>query len=191
MKEIGIIFRKEMIRAILDHKKSVTRVMADRWGKVKKGDIIWVKEDYYDGMYDADIGDTQTDRIVYAADGTKDDWKMTSSIFMPRCASRITLKVTRDAYKQTLLEIMDEDAAKEGVIAYITHINSLQNGERNILHKYMKRYSSPKGYTAAYFMLWDTINPQCPSTNNPEPWVIEFERIYETAERTIYPAWIG
>jgi hypothetical protein len=176
MREIGIIFRKEIVRAILNHKKSATRLMADRWGKVKKGDILWVKEDYFDEMHCVDIdGNAQTNRIVYAADGKKDDWKMFSSIFMPRWVSRITLEVTKDAYKQTLSEIRDEDAEKEGVIA---HINSWQDGERSVLHEYMKRYPSPKGYVAAYFMLWDIINPQCPSISNPAPWVIEFERIY-------------
>ena len=179
MKEIGTPFIKEMVIAILNNKKSTARRMFRRWEKVKKGDILWVKEDYYDTIDCIDIGDTQTNRIVYAADSKKDDWKMTSSIFMPRWASRITLEVTRDVYKQPLSEITDEDAAKEGGIVYI---NGLSGGEQNILYEYMKKYPSPKEYVAAYFMLWDTINPQCPSVNNPAPWVIEFERIYDTAK---------
>jgi len=64
VKTTGASFVKEMVTAMLNNKKSASRRMSDRWEEVKKGDILWVKEDYYDRIYCVDTGDSETDKIL-------------------------------------------------------------------------------------------------------------------------------
>ena len=89
------------------------------------GDLLWVREGWChfpenapDGMgelvyYRADNGnDSRTSKEVMQKNGVA--WQ--PSIFMPRWASRLTLKVT-DVRAKRLRDISDTDAAAEGVQA--------------------------------------------------------------------------
>ncbi len=165
MKETPILFSGEMVRAILDGRKTQTRrIMKEPWkiyipkyvhgdwpighhafikpgiypaehnayGAVsvvakdgtylgikpdefewicpygKPGDLLWVKETFSYIF----IGSAITNRILYKADGTFiGKWR--PSIFMPRWASRITLKIT-NVRVERLQEIGEDDAYDEG-----------------------------------------------------------------------------
>jgi hypothetical protein len=110
-KEHGIIFKAEMVRAILSGSKTQTRRLSKRWLKVKKGDLFWVKETWARAYPNEPI------HLFYRAGnyGTKWGGKWRSSMFMPRWASRITLRATQDAYEEPLQDITEEDAVREGL----------------------------------------------------------------------------
>ena len=111
------------------------------------GDRLWVRETFrYIGGSDA----------AYAADGDRDDWKWTPSIFMPRWASRITLEVT-GVRVERLQSISEADAIAEGI----------------------ERPNNPVWCAVdEYQHLWDQINAKrAPWASNPWVWVIEFKRV--------------
>lgn len=192
-----ILFNTEMVRAILDGRKTCTRRVikpqpdekhtypfgfvtdstekkevgcfgfaANEYGgsiqyvkppyRYAPGDILYVRETwkkapkgyyYYEDWQRNDI-----------ADVTK--WK--PSIYMPKEAARIWLKVT-DVRVERLQEITSEQICREGVEVEYPHV---LNGEE-------KRY--------AFSRLWDsTIKKsdldRCGWNASPWVWVIEFER---------------
>jgi len=138
MKERPILFKTDMVRAILDGRKTQTRRVVSpkalekstleyadcteglRCPYGKPGELLWVRETF------ADIG--RPDRLpeyVYKADFKPEEWeesekerkalgyKWTPSIFMPRGASRITLEI-KDVRVERLQEITHTDAVAEG-----------------------------------------------------------------------------
>jgi len=143
MKEHPIIFKGEMVRAILEGRKTMTRRPVKwplkviphsedihdpngiyiQWKgfpefglirpKWKIGDQLWVKETF--------VANNLTSIFWYRADGgppyPKDDWdnRWQPSIFMPRYASRITLEVINIRVER-VQEITEEDALKEGIV---------------------------------------------------------------------------
>lgn len=192
-----ILFNTEMVRAILEGRKSCTRRLvkpqpdekhtyplgfvtdstekkevgcfgfaANEYGgsiqyvkppyRYAPGDILYVRETwkkapkgyyYYEDWQRNDI-----------ADVTK--WK--PSIYMPKDAARIWLKVT-DVRVKRLQEITSEQICREGVEVEYPHV---LNGEE-------KRY--------AFSRLWDSTikksDLDCYGWNaSPWVWVIEFER---------------
>lgn len=176
-----ILFNAEMVRAILDGRKSCTRriikpqpqgyfevseeplYIYDTDGKQGKitppyqpGDILYVRETWKqapNGYYYYE--DWQRNNI---ADVTK--WK--PSIHMPKGAARIWLRVT-DVRVERLQEITSEQIGREGVEVEYPHV---LNGEE-------KRY--------AFSTLWNSTikksDLDCYGWDaNPWVWVIEFER---------------
>ncbi|MBA7559095.1 hypothetical protein ES708_00708 [subsurface metagenome] len=106
MKIRGIIFSGEMVRAIVDDRKSVTRRLDKSWLKYKKGDELWVRETFA-------INDHK--QIAYRADGTVlDGIRWGFPRFMPRWASRITLTLTEDARLERLQDMIPAEIQKEG-----------------------------------------------------------------------------
>lgn len=111
MKEHPILFCGEMVRAILEGRKTQTRrICTERNIHYSVGDILWVKETF-------SIYNHPTEPFAhYRADwGDKDHlliWK--PSIFMPKKYSRLRLKITG-----TVLEhvsgMNEADAKAEGV----------------------------------------------------------------------------
>ena len=173
MKERGIIFNSEMVRAIIAGNKTATRrpvkgafeamesIFIDigngtaslleielcPFGKI--GDRIWVREtwgicpDCNVPRYKADRG---TD--TYSVRG-----RWTPSIHMPSWASRITLEIT-DVRAERVRDITEGDAVKEGVKCGI----------------------DCPDFRIAFGRLWDSIYPGSWERND-FCWVIEFERI--------------
>lgn len=177
--EKPILFSTEMVRAILEGRKSQTRrvIKPQPDGEIKAnipyefygtkteriftdtkaylapcsvGDILWVRETW-----------AKDDTYYYKADGSCGSrcgkWK--PSIHMPKEAARIWLEVT-DVRVERLQEITEEDARAEGALP--TREERGYNCCRDEFITLWDSINSKRGYG------WDT---------NPWVWVIEFERI--------------
>lgn len=189
---LPILFNMEMVRAILDGRKSCTRriikpqpqgyfevseeplYIYDTDGKQGKitppyqpGDILYVRETWKqapNGYYYYE--DWQRNNI---ADVTK--WK--PSIHMPKKATRIWLKVM-NVRVERLQEITDEQAKREG-IQYDECPTGFTWKQETDMHNC---YTTPIGAMQA---LWNSTikKPDLDQHGwdaNPWVWVIEFER---------------
>lgn len=192
MAERPILFSGDMVRAILDGRKTMTRriirkqddVLGPKGVKMPfvKGDVAWVRETWSAPYRYADL--KPRDRggsCWYWADGDPDhgDWTSpTPSIHMPRWASRITLEIT-DVRVQRLQSISEEDALAEG-------FHRLKATGRIVLNRgdqYVGRYWW--NAKAAFAELWDSINGAGAWSANPWIWAISFKRV---AQREIEEA---
>ena len=182
MKERPILFSGEMVRAILEGRKTQTRRIVkdgtpDDWNACPYGvigDRLWVREtwrlwdvleNYVGGQNTATVqykaGPLGSDRVLTVSDEQRgnlsnlenDRWR--PSIFMPRWASRITLEIT-GVRVERLQEITEKDALAEGVGYAITRDCKVPQFAR----------------------LWDQINGKhAPWESNPWVWVVEFKRV--------------
>ena len=163
--ERPILFKGEMVKAILSGKKTQTRRIADcdntllcRYGN--SGDSLWVRETWAKDIPGCPDGITfRADHQNLEGDGpTIIKWK--PSIFMPKSVCRITLKIT-DVRFERLQEITEEDAMEEGV----------KVGDSSMGHIFTAREH--------FEALWDSINKKRGFgwDVNPWVWVIEFKRI--------------
>lgn len=183
-----ILFSTEMVRAILDGRKSMTRrvirqSVVDRFvldsrgnllgsyteeagdayptiddSPYQPGDILWVRETW------APFGSTY---LYKANGGGAGGGRWRPSIFMPREAARIFLRVM-DVRAERVQEITEEDAWKEGC------------PEEHIPDKYPRS-------DVWFYELWQTLNAKRGYGwyANPWVWAITFERISkEEAERS-------
>jgi hypothetical protein len=157
-KERPILFSTEMVKAILDGKKTQTRrivkddLAACPYGE--PGDILWVRETWahlsdYQGT---DPGTAAIASGYFYRQQTPDaveKWR--PSIFMPRKACRILLKV-EDVRTERLQEITQDEARLEGIS------------------------QPPADCIAGFKTLWDGINGKrgYPWDSDPLVWVIEF-----------------
>lgn len=191
-----ILFSVEMVRAILEGRKTQTRRQIKKqpainlgWcGTSKKywsehpddlkteylkcpyggiGDILWVRETWnYKG---------NTQQIAYKANFDKEilflcgKWK--PSIFMPKSACRIFLKIT-DIKVERLQDIREEDAIKEGVnpcTDELTMINRCNNYNNPSTAKW------PLVHVVGFKKIWQKINGKESWEQNPFVWVVSFE----------------
>lgn len=188
-----ILFNTEMVRAILDGRKTVTRRIVKApyfvdthetpmpMRPAPKGSYVYRQvgsmpypELIYnpgDILYVRETFVKADDGYHYRADATPDSeqlrkaygYKFRPSIHMPREAARIFLRVT-DVRAERLQDITPDSCAMEGI----------------------ELYSGPVGSREAYYKrefakLWNSTIPQKDSQslswgNNPWVWVIEFER---------------
>jgi len=169
-KERPILFKGEMVRALLEGRKTQTRrvVKVDVanccthqcGGKSEAalshcpygqpGDRLWVRETFHPMK-------SSKGPASYRATWPKDDetpdegWK--PSIHMPRWASRITLEIVAVRVER-LQQISNEDCFAEGLPADTT-----------------------KGNRTWYADLWESINGKGSWNVNPWVWVVEFKRV--------------
>lgn len=145
-----IIFKPEMVRAILDGRKKQTRRLDFRF---KSGDILWVRETW--SMPRAGRLPNGEDMVYYKADMVNDQiWKgfWNPSIFMPKWACRLFLFVERTSI-EPLQSISEFDAQKEGVEA------DPETGS----------------YVDSFMFLWDKINKKrAPWDQNPYVQAVTF-----------------
>ncbi|EDD8833845.1 hypothetical protein BXO00_24280 [Salmonella enterica subsp. enterica serovar Mikawasima] len=187
MKERGMIFNGEMVRAILDGRKTQTRrpikwkqtrftEMAERddgslwpWAEdCERGGDIWFACPF------GEVGDRIWVRetfcavpdheepagcsaLLYAADGNGPYGKWTPSIHMPRWASRLTLEITG---VRRLNAISEEDAQAEGVQPACYEITPPE-----------------AAYRVSFGEVWRSIYGEESWAANPWVWVIEFKRV--------------
>lgn len=194
-----ILFNTEMVRAILDERKSCTRrlvssrqflgMLPDKCKNAAPDEFLKGKRMMfkpYCDMTDAELIMTaykapyEPGNILYVRETWKkatngyyyyEDWqrndiadvtKWKPSIYMPKDAARIWLKVT-DVRVERLQEITSEQICREGVEVEYPHV---LNGEE-------KRY--------AFSRLWDSTIKKSDLDRygwnaSPWVWVIEFER---------------
>ena len=130
------------------------------------GDTLWCRETFADtsqsGIHPSDSG------WVYRATdpewGTElEGWKWKPSIFMPRDASRITLKITAIRCER-LQEIGESDAWAEGVAT-----TGVCYGKKIL--------PSTSTGRERYKALWESINGPGSWDANPFVWAVSFRRV--------------
>ena len=128
MIEKPILFSGEMVRAILDGRKTQTRRVHE-FPKYGIGDFLWVRETWWQ-CYD------NNDRIYYAATETPDDtenrhYQKRPSIFLRRANARIILEVV-SVWWEMIQDISEKNAMAEGVgdKAAFQHLWNDINGKR-------------------------------------------------------------
>ena len=128
----------------------------------RRGGLLWVRETWAKVPWH---GVEDSCKYLYRADDPPSyEWdpergdRWSPSIFMPREASRITLRVT-DVRVERLQDITEEDAVREGVQAIPEAPASLTD-------------------RTAFARLWDSLNAKRGHgwDVNPWVWVIAFER---------------
>jgi len=143
------------------------------------GDILWVRETWQhfclnrntmpncfaghsEYCFKASLNDT-----TYGCCGEGGCKKWRPSIFMPREAARIFLRV-RKVWVERVQDISEEDAKAEGV-------NPIVDATLNIL---------PNGYRLAFNGLWNELNSRRGYGWDVNPWlfVYEFERVDKLGE---------
>ena len=198
-----ILFSTPMVRAILAGRKTMTRRVEkdvtseyDYWGMEKDfhvfgthnnlypalvkpqyqfGDILWVRETWTIEKPER-INDWQ---YVYRADdevpnGYIPSWR--PSIFMPREAARIFLRVT-DVRVERLQDIDNDDAIKEGCAGAPCDCLRLGRGWMGCESCMNTGWQEPP--TVEFMQLWEHLNAKRGYgwDTNPWVWVYSFERI--------------
>ncbi|EIZ7319638.1 hypothetical protein MQT50_002535 [Escherichia coli] len=188
VKERGMIFNDEMVRAILGGNKTQTRRIVEEkfYGRAvavellakhcpygQPGDRIWVRETYrVHGkatdvatlVYRASVRNSwteQTHRVPVEVCNKPVSEKWTPSIHMPRWASRILLEIT-DVRVERLHDMSEADAKAEGATPATYKITP-----------------SEAVYRVGFGYIWRSIYGQDNWLSNPLVWVIEFKRIQE------------
>ena len=184
-----ILFNSEMVRAILEGRKTVTRRVISKniinqcdidtddtiigycdgdgdWHNIEKlcrykaGDVIYVRE-----TWSKDSFDNYVYRVDYAGCTISPNWKWHPSIHMPKEAARIWLKVT-DVRVERLQDIDTAGMLDEGIPfcgnESAIHEDFINTWNSTILKKKLEQYG------------WET---------NPWVWVIGFERMVVQNER--------
>lgn len=146
-------------------------------GEVAKydiGNILWVRETFCESVT-PDIPGESKWKWCYRADSNLPvvvKWK--PSLFMPKEAARIFLKIT-NVRCERLQDISEEDAIAEGIERYGPF------GEfKGDPHPSggMMRFRAYSKAARAFQDLWDSINAKKhPWKSNPWVWVYDFERI--------------
>lgn len=186
MRHIPMLFSTEMVRAILDGKKTQTRRMVkpqpddegniaattNRGEPVKlnvherglgpcaPGDVLWVRETW--ATVTKGVGFSAYDEYIYRLDyrgEAPDRWR--PSIHMPKAAARIFLRVT-DVRVGRVRDISREDMYAEGVPE----------------EKTVGDTTGRAVYPLAFARLWDSLAKRDEDkwAANPWVWVIEFEK---------------
>lgn len=142
----------------------------------KPGDLLWVRETFA-GRKNIPLGNSP---LWYRADGEtrtmqrplsyyddRDKWR--PSIYMPRWASRLTLRIT-EVRVQRLHDISEDDALAEGVDAI-----SQADVPRNAAWSQRQDFSR----------LWESINGPGSWDANPWVWALTFEVIKRNVDTVI------
>lgn len=162
-----ILFNTEMVQAILDGRKSVTRRVAKKSQPTcKKGDILYVRETFfkYKGNYHykADGKHAALDKLVCGS-----FFKWQPSIHMPREAARYFLRVNR-VYREKLHDMTLDDFLSEGVVLRPEAFNDPDNAYYQAKDQYAALWNSTVKKSDLDKYGWNA---------NPWVWVIEFERV--------------
>ncbi len=151
--------------------------------KYKVGDVFWVRETFQitDFLHPSD---ENYGYIYKASENGKDwqnnyeNWKWKPSLFMPKTACRIFLKI-KSIRVERLQEISEQDAISEGIIEILPQMYSQYREWKNYInpdnpHGYKSDYNNPIN---SFKSLWQSINGKDSWNVNPFVWVYEFEQI--------------
>lgn len=181
MKIKPILFNTEMVRAILDGRKTCTRRVLKQPFEVhpngyitkprgnerlcqyispyQSGDVLYVRETWCKGSYG-----NEKEKYYYKADDNNFFCTWHPSIHMPKEAARIWLKVT-DVRVERLQDITGHGVLKEGLNSHV-HPNA-SYFDMNQLEMFENLWNSTINKSDLERYGWDA---------NPYVWVIEFER---------------
>lgn len=138
----------------------VTRVVSP-YGKV--GDLLWVREAF--------TLTVPNEKPMYRATWKNPDGiKWTSSIHMPRWASRITLEIT-DIRIERVQEITEEEARAEGLLPCPHPLSEVD--------ECLDCYLDSGEYACSFLNLWDQLYAKkgLGVDANPWVWVLTFRRV--------------
>ena len=161
------------------------------------GDELWCRETWAYLGGDEDLYQREPRAVSYRATWDSDQcWqfpnrapftdyvpggKWRPSIFMPRWASRLTLRVTGIRVERAQ-SISEADAIAEGMAHYWKEMDYAAS--QAIEHRWddaARAYGyekTPPDYRGLYAVLWDQINgKRAPFASNPWTWVIDVERV--------------
>lgn len=211
-KERPILFKGEMVRAILAGTKTQTRRIVKPQDidvsdgvpfllpyasgvpepvqvvcpQGNPGDRLWVKETH--AYFDAD---RENAGVVYREsdngrtwEAEDEGWKWKPSLFMPRKWSRITLEVV-SVRVERLNDISEEDAKAEGAEELSLESQESINDTRYGPGLTDNGYYPEVSYVEGYQSLWESINGHGSWAANPFVWVIEFRRV---KDRSVNPS---
>lgn len=192
-----ILFNTEMVRAILDGRKTVTRrvIHIPNYGyfmtepprvvsRYQTGDILYVRETWTILPVTPGGHFRPSGAYYYKADGDMrpDRFRVNGwhpSIHMPKEAARIFLRV-QDVHVERVQEMSDIDAAKEGIQSYWS---TPYDNDPPFIGR-AKGIGNDLCFTRreAFGQIWDsTVKPSDRALYgwdaNPWVWVIDFERI--------------
>lgn len=186
MKERPIIFSDDMVRAILEGRKTQTRRLVEpqplwvgnpntpfktndanpkgiikcHYGQV--GDRLWVRERHCHVCGD--------DTFCFPADGFIDcmDCNPRPAFFLPRYGSRITLEIT-DIRVERVQDITNEEAEKEGFLPPLLPELCCVGVPNSFV----------AGAATSFAIYWDKLNKnkRFEFSANPWVWVIEFKKV--------------
>lgn len=148
------------------------------------GDILWVREtwcDYNDGYSEEHAHlKSPEPHYLYRADCKEFEkakiWR--PSIFMPRSACRLRLKIT-DIKVERLQDISEEDAIAEGIEWKIKYPEESPNTKYYRDYLFADRLAFGIGFKAkqSFRSLWHKINGEESWNANPWVWVVSFQKI--------------
>lgn len=190
--ESGYVFdgkHKSLYKNDSTHEDWRIRFIKD-WSKYKIGDTLWVRETFT--ILEPEHCEGMSERFYYKADHheTNEDWRLECirygypykwkpSLFMPRSACRIFLKLKKISIER-LNDLSREDAIAEGVEHLYEKFHFCErykdySGVTNGFFDDNNRVgcSAPE---ASYRSLWAKINGFDSLNSNPFVWVYEFER---------------
>ena len=139
------------------------------------GDILWVRETFEivpietASVYTADSNVQK--KLRYKADGEDSFEKWKPSIFMPKSACRIFLKVT-NVRVERLNDITEEDAISEGIIKHSDY-----GSTGYILYTEPEAAYTDIDAVYSFESLWESINGKESWEANPWVWVYDFKRV--------------
>lgn len=149
--------------------------------KYSVADVLWVRETYAEAN-SLLLGAGTFSHYVYKADDNPlhEHFKWKPSIFMPKAACRLFLKVT-GVRVERLQEISEKDAVAEGLVStwfsfrkFLCYQCESKNGHLGVENLCDDGFfDDPK---AAFRSLWCSINGGESWQENPYVWVVGFER---------------
>jgi hypothetical protein len=173
MNEKPILFNTEMVKAILEGRKTQTRRIIKDYPLIvanlskcpfgKIGDRLWVRETFWLG-----------DAVYYKANELpgileykdlqvkKTKWK--PSIHMSRYLSRINLEIV-NIRAERLQDIAEEGAKAEGVV------------ENHGSFHWFYQSSIYNVFRRNFALLWESVYGKDSWENNPYVWVVEFRKV--------------
>jgi len=202
-KERPILFNTDMVRAILDGRKTQTRRIVKNVAEIEGsivegvrpmqiGDLLWVRETHLN-LNDF-IGFDDPDGPDYYYRASHPDLKEAfptlplqwrPSLFMKKEAARIWLRVT-NLRAETIQKISETDAINEGIFSkYIKLFAETR------WRDYTSNDQDAHGYwrcpVSSFRSLWETIHGPGSWDVNPWVWVIEFEVLSTNGKPDYWP----
>jgi hypothetical protein len=154
-------------------RKMATEERGIHYPKYDAGDILWVKETWGYSWFAETDGEAPIQRYIFRADENSSVIRWRSSLFMPRAAARIFLRVT-DVRVERVQEITDADAVREGFSGVPCE---------HPFGRYACEDCMNTGWleppTVGFMETWEKLNAKRGYgwDTNPWVWVISFERI--------------